>query len=172
MAIQGVVSLCVRVLKNIRTCLKSAASSENSTEETENNGDRKEFWTSEELERLLQFVAKIFMLQFPLYAGPKSAGLRNEEVSAAEATQMAVYCDVHDSTGRNISNFIVFLINLTRFFFNFSFNRMGVVILSCRTQSAAAQGAAFGKKKICLPVSPFVPKYLFCRLVSLFPLIS
>ena len=39
------------------------------------------------------------MLQFPLYAGPKSAGLRNEEVSAAEATQMAVYCDVHDSTG-------------------------------------------------------------------------
>ena len=42
------------------------------------------------------------MLQFPLYAGPKSAGLRNEEVSAAEATQMAVYCDVHDSTGINI----------------------------------------------------------------------
>ena len=51
------------------------------------------------MERLLQFVAKVFMLQFPLYAGPKSAGLRNEEVSAAEATQMAVYCDVHDSTG-------------------------------------------------------------------------
>ena len=42
------------------------------------------------------------MLQFPLYAGPKSAGLRNEEVSAAEATQMAVYCDVHDSTGIHI----------------------------------------------------------------------
>ena len=116
MAIQGVVSLCVRVLKNIRTCLKSAASSENSNEETENNGERKDFWTSEELERLLQFVAKIFMLQFPLYAGPKSAGLRNEEVSAAEATQMAVYCDVHDSTGRNVfNNFIVFLIDTTRF---------------------------------------------------------
>ena len=97
MAIQGVVSLCVRVLKNIRTCLKS--STENSSNEKDENNERKDLWTSEELERLLQFVAKVFMLQFPLYAGPKSAGLRNEEVSAAEATQMAVYCDVHDSTG-------------------------------------------------------------------------
>ena len=31
-------------------------------------------------------------------SGPKQAGLRNEEVSATDATQMAVYCDVHDST--------------------------------------------------------------------------
>ena len=100
MAIQGVVSLCVRVLKNIRTCLKS--STENSSNEKDENNERKDLWTSEELERLLQFVAKVFMLQFPLYAGPKSAGLRNEEVSAAEATQMAVYCDVHDSTGIHI----------------------------------------------------------------------
>ena len=84
-------------MKNIRTCLKS--STENSSNEKDENNERKDLWTSEELERLLQFVAKVFMLQFPLYAGPKSAGLRNEEVSAAEATQMAVYCDVHDSTG-------------------------------------------------------------------------
>lgn len=91
MAIQGVLSLCVRVLKNIRSCLKSKSD--------ENEESKKDFWNHEELERLLQFIAKVFMLQFPLYAGPKTAGLRNEEVSAAEATQMAVYCDVHDSTG-------------------------------------------------------------------------
>ena len=98
LAIQGVVSLCVRVLKNIRTCLKSSS---DATSNSDDENDRKDLWTTEELERLLQFVAKVFMLQFPLYAGPKSAGLRNEEVSAAEATQMAVYCDVHDSTGEN-----------------------------------------------------------------------
>jgi hypothetical protein len=122
-----VVSLCVRVLKNVRTALQtdppkqpqssSADISENIidkdkdsiTEEVSSIGEEK--WSHEELERLLQFVAKIFMLQFPLYAGPKQAGLRNEEVSAAEATQMAVYCDVHDSTDfpasllRNVSFF-------------------------------------------------------------------
>ena len=88
----------MRVLKNIRTCLKSSS---DVTSNSDDENDRKDLWTTEDLERLLQFVAKVFMLQFPLYAGPKSAGLRNEEVSAAEATQMAVYCDVHDSTGEN-----------------------------------------------------------------------
>ena len=99
LAIQGVVSLCVRVLKNIRTCYKSATKLSKEENKSEENDKKEQFWTTEELERLLPFVAKIFMLQFPLYAGPKAAGLRNEEVSAAEATQMAVYCDVHDSTG-------------------------------------------------------------------------
>ena len=88
-------------MKNIRTCLKSTTESEK--DEKDENNERKELWAPEELERLLQFVAKVFMLQFPLYAGPKSAGLRNEEVSAAEATQMAVYCDVHDSSGKGHS---------------------------------------------------------------------
>ena len=30
---------------------------------------KKDIWSHEELERLLQYVAKVFMLQFPLYAG-------------------------------------------------------------------------------------------------------
>ena len=104
LAIQGVVTLCVRVLKNIKTSLKTSSS--NSKAENQNGS-----WSHEDLERLLQYVAKVFMLQFPLYAGPKQAGLRNEEVSASEATQMAVYCDVHDSTDfpvallRNVSYF-------------------------------------------------------------------
>ena len=103
LAIQGVVTLCVRVLKNVKTSLKTST---NATAD-----DKKDLWSHEDLERLLQYVAKVFMLQFPLYAGPKQAGLRNEEVSAAEATQMAVYCDVHDSTDfpvallRNVSYF-------------------------------------------------------------------
>ena len=29
---------------------------------------------------MLQYMAKIFMMQFPLYSGPKQAGQRNEEV--------------------------------------------------------------------------------------------
>ena len=40
-----------------------------------------EQWTVDETERMLQYMAKVFMLQFPLYSGPKQAGQRNEEVS-------------------------------------------------------------------------------------------
>eukprot|EP00095_Tigriopus_kingsejongensis_P002851 maker-scaffold442_size170051-snap-gene-0.33 protein:Tk02851 transcript:maker-scaffold442_size170051-snap-gene-0.33-mRNA-1 annotation:"hypothetical protein TcasGA2_TC009817" len=54
-------------------------------------------WSLEELERLLILVAKVFMPQFPLYVGPKQVGQRPEDLSTAEATQMAVFCDVHDS---------------------------------------------------------------------------
>ena len=39
-----------------------------------------EQWTVEETERMLQYMAKVFMMQFPLYSGPKQAGQRNEEV--------------------------------------------------------------------------------------------
>lgn len=39
-----------------------------------------EQWTVEETERMLQYMAKVFMMQFPLYSGPKQAGHRNEEV--------------------------------------------------------------------------------------------
>jgi len=103
LAIQGVLSLCVRVLKNIRTSIKTSCQKDKDSEADDEAGDQsKDLWSHEGLERLLQYVAKVFMLQFPLYAGPKSAGLRNEEVSAAEATQMAVYCDVHDSTGMSL----------------------------------------------------------------------
>ena len=40
-----------------------------------------EQWTVDETERMLQYMAKVFMMQFPLYSGPKQAGQRNEEVS-------------------------------------------------------------------------------------------
>ena len=39
-----------------------------------------EQWTVEETERMLQYMAKVFMMQFPLYSGPKQAGQRSEEV--------------------------------------------------------------------------------------------
>ena len=43
-----------------------------------------EQWTVEETERMLQYMAKVFMMQFPLYSGPKQAGQRNEEVGCIE----------------------------------------------------------------------------------------
>ena len=110
LAVQSVVSLCVRVLKTIKNCLPIANASSSSAP-SEVNDMKKDIWSHEELERLLQYVAKVFMLQFPLYAGPKQAGLRNEEISATEAPQIPVYCDVHDSTDfpvsllRNVSFF-------------------------------------------------------------------
>lgn len=45
-----------------------------------------EQWTVEETERMLQYMAKIFMMQFPLYSGPKQAGQRNEEVNFRHLT--------------------------------------------------------------------------------------
>ena len=45
-----------------------------------------EQWTVEETERMLQYMAKIFMMQFPLYSGPKQAGQRNEEVNFKQPT--------------------------------------------------------------------------------------
>ena len=71
LAVQGVVSLCVRVLKNIRNCLPLANTSTSSAP-SEVNDMKKDIWSHEELERLLQYVAKVFMLQFPLYAGNSS----------------------------------------------------------------------------------------------------
>ena len=68
LAVQGVVSLCVRVFKNIRNCLPLANTSTSSAP-SDVNDMKKDIWSHEELERLLQYVAKVFMLQFPLYAG-------------------------------------------------------------------------------------------------------
>ncbi|CAB4065743.1 USP34 [Lepeophtheirus salmonis] len=38
-------------------------------------------WATQEIERLLQFLSKVFMLQFPLYSGFKHSGLRPPDVS-------------------------------------------------------------------------------------------
>ena len=57
----------------------------------------------EQTERLLLIVAKLFMLHFPLYQGPKQVGHRFEEVSAAEGTQLAVFCETQEHNDYPIS---------------------------------------------------------------------
>ncbi len=103
--IQHLTRFCVQQLKQLKFLLESARAREaeeakrKESEESWNldpaNDD--DLWSVDELERLLQFMAKVFMLQFPLYAGPKQAGLRSDDVTTAEATQLAVFCDGHDA---------------------------------------------------------------------------
>lgn len=62
--VQQLTRFCVQQLKNLRSVLEAAQRGE------PGEGDD-EVWTVKETENFLQFMAKVFMLQFPLYAGPK-----------------------------------------------------------------------------------------------------
>ncbi len=73
--IQHLTRFCVQQLKNLETILKKGRRQHQKDEEQPAEGegecDNEEVWSVEETERLLLFMAKIFMLQFPLYSGPK-----------------------------------------------------------------------------------------------------
>ena len=84
---QQLTRFSVQQLKSIRLVLDGSA-----------GDDQPATWSVDEMERFLLFMAKVFILQFPLYAGPKQVGHRFEDVGTAEGTQLAVFCDVHDST--------------------------------------------------------------------------
>ena len=135
LAIQCLTCLCVSHLKNVKSILgKESDGDEDEVAKDQSDSGmsspkmkKEERMNAEEMERMLQFMAKVFMLQFPLYSGPKQAALRGciDEVSANEAAQLAVYCDVgqHDLVGNgggnNLggdSNFpIILLRNVTLF---------------------------------------------------------
>lgn len=98
-----------------------------------------EQWTVEETERMLQYMAKIFMMQFPLYSGPKQAGQRNEEVNFKHPINdmqfFLNYANVHGSLilpliynifryqqekGHNLQCIVMFMIHLENFLLYFS----------------------------------------------------
>ncbi|XP_022096710.1 ubiquitin carboxyl-terminal hydrolase 34-like [Acanthaster planci] len=57
-----------------------------------------EVWNLEEEEKLLQFVAKVFQMNFPMYAAHKQYyhGLAEQETSCQEAEALGNYCDMND----------------------------------------------------------------------------
>ncbi|XP_052133303.1 ubiquitin carboxyl-terminal hydrolase puf isoform X2 [Frankliniella occidentalis] len=58
----------------------------------------KEKWSFEDIEKLLTFVSKVFLLNFPLYVVYKhSLQAKLEEVSSQEMNSITVYCDLHDT---------------------------------------------------------------------------
>ena len=71
-----------------------------------------ESWSLEDSERLLTYMSRVFMLQFPLYLAAKQAGSRLDDLSQAEATSLAVFLDV---SGDVADIPLVLLRNVARF---------------------------------------------------------
>ena len=98
MFIQHFIRFAVQLLKNLLFVLEAAIkqreeakskASEKKPEDSDRSESEEVIWTIDEVERMLVFVAKVFMLQFPLYNGPKQTGYRFEDPSTSEATQPA-----------------------------------------------------------------------------------
>ena len=92
-------------------------------------------WSVEDLERLLTYMARVFMLQFPLYLAAKQAGSRLDDLSQAEATSLAVFLDI---TGDVADIPLVLLRNVARF---------------CRSGGLLAMTTAFKMTASLLPSS-------------------
>ena len=97
--------------------------------------DQASRWSVEDLEKLLTYMARVFMLQFPLYLAAKQAGSRLDDLSQAEATSLAVFLDV---TGDVADIPLVLLRNVARF---------------CRSGGLNAMTAAFKLSASVLPSS-------------------
>ena len=83
------------------------------TADTDTSGeDASSRWTMEDMERLLTYMSRVFMLQFPLYLAAKQAGSRLDDLSQAEATSLAVFLDI---TGDVADIPLVLLRNVARF---------------------------------------------------------
>ena len=94
-----------------------------------------EEWSLEDTERLLTYMSRVFMLQFPLYLAAKQAGSRLDDLSQAEATSLAVFLDV---SGDVADIPLVLLRNVARF---------------CRSGGLLAMTQAFRQEPSHLPPS-------------------
>ncbi|KAJ8873829.1 hypothetical protein PR048_024665 [Dryococelus australis] len=81
------------------TCSKkeSKDSSEDSKDQNEKSDIDEESWNIEEKEKLIHFLAKIFLLNFPLYVAYKH-GMQSkmEDMTQQEASSLNMFCDLHD----------------------------------------------------------------------------
>ena len=142
LVVQCITKIALIKLKELPDILGSLSS----TSEAEPAADSKEApasgdqdqeprWSVEDLEKLLTYMARVFMLQFPLYLAAKQAGSRLDDLSQAEATSLAVFLDV---TGDVADIPLVLLRNVARF---------------CRSGGLNAMTAAFKLSASVLPSS-------------------
>lgn len=60
-------------------------------------GEKKDVWTIHEMEKLLHFLSKVFLLNFPLYCAHKqSLQSKVEGLTQQEAAALNNFCDMHD----------------------------------------------------------------------------
>lgn len=65
--------------------------------EDEEDEEEEEVWSMQEKEKLLHFLSKVFLLNYPLYVAYKhSVQSKLEEISPQEAGNLNVFCDLHD----------------------------------------------------------------------------
>ncbi|GLH07907.1 Ubiquitin carboxyl-terminal hydrolase puf [Gryllus bimaculatus] len=69
-------------------------------DEDDDDGEEEEDeeeWSIQEKEKLLHFLSKVFLLNFPLYVAYKhTVQAKLEEISQQEASSLNVFCDLHD----------------------------------------------------------------------------
>ena len=120
LVVQCITKIALIKLKDLPEFLKShqPSQTESKTEPVESDG-----WSPEDLEKLLTYMSRVFMLQFPLYLAAKQAGSRLDDLSQAEATSLAVFLDV---TGDVADIPLVLLRNVARFCRSGGLNAMTV----------------------------------------------
>lgn len=141
LVVQCITKIALIKLKELPDILRSlpssseAESAADSKESPASEEDQETRWSVEDLEKLLTYMARVFMLQFPLYLAAKQAGSRLDDLSQAEATSLAVFLDV---TGDVADIPLVLLRNVARF---------------CRSGGLNAMTAAFKLSASVLPSS-------------------
>ena len=120
LVVQCITKIALIKLKDLPEFLKShqPSQTESKPEPVESDG-----WNPEDLEKLLTYMSRVFMLQFPLYLAAKQAGSRLDDLSQAEATSLAVFLDV---TGDVADIPLVLLRNVARFCRSGGLNAMTV----------------------------------------------
>ena len=122
LVVQCITKIALIKLKELPEFLKSEKANSQDESKTEQPMDSS-LWTSEDVEKLLTYMSRVFMLQFPLYLAAKQAGSRLDDLSQAEATSLAVFLDV---TGDVADIPLVLLRNVARFCRSGGLNAMTV----------------------------------------------
>lgn len=60
-------------------------------------GTSDEIWTVLELEKVLIFISKVFLLNFPLYIAHKHGVHYGHESTQQEIQSVSMFCDIHDT---------------------------------------------------------------------------
>ena len=66
-------------------------------EATKKGGRSDEIWTVLELEKVLIFISKVFLLNFPLYIAHKHGVHYGHESTQQEIQSVSMFCDIHDT---------------------------------------------------------------------------
>lgn len=107
LVVQSLIWLVIHFLKNVRELIddykraldgKEVQKPSTTCAQSQEQQNAEEKWTLQELEKLIMFVSKVFLLNFPLYVAYKHGiHSRLDEIQQEEAKHLAIFCDLHDN---------------------------------------------------------------------------